>query len=1053
MNTRRDSGRLPGDDAAAAAVTALLGGKSARFSEIMRSLGFSDSPAAERHLPPLAGRADPRKRPAFLARTVAALAAGPDPDGGLVRLARFDEASFDQPVAGLHPDSLDRLCRLLSFSPFLGGLLIRFPEWANWLDKDADLAASRTAETIGQILREAAESETGEERRRLAALRMARRELLRLGARRILDFGDETAMTAELSALAAATLCLALDEVERPLAARFGQPIEEGSEETMAGPREARFCVLAMGKLGGGELNFSSDIDLMFVYSGEGTTTGRHDGTGRVSNHLYYTRLAEALIQYLAAVSEEGFFYRVDTRLRPDGESGPLVRSFDACEIYYTTQAHVWERLALLKARGIAGNARLADRFEAMARPLIFNPLHGDLLPSHIRELKRKIDAEVARKQTADREVKRGAGGIREIEFLVQTLQMLHGARQPELAVPGTLEAIALLDRRGLLPSEQAERLAADYRLLRTIEHRLQMMQLRQTHLLPSEPAVLDALARRCGIEAEGSRRPGDVLMERWRAIAVRVHRDFIEFFGADEEGASVLSIDEAADAAERAAAAVLSDLPQARVMPLLEPLDLAHGGVLKTLRQLGGLGRELYLGESGRESYRRLLPALLRDLSVTPQPESALSHLDSLLHASGALGSYYDVFLQTPASLTLLVRAFGSGNDLAQTLVAHPEFIDYLSEPARLSGPPDREAMRARLDRWLASAREPVESSAALARLKRFEYLLTELGEIGDLLDYTAACARMCAAAETILAAALKTASTSLNVSGSGFAILTLGKLGAGELNYHSDLDLIFAWDETFDPGRKPPGEAAAELAERVMELLTTATPEGRPYEVDARLRPEGSSAPLAPPLSRYIEYFQGGRAQVWEFQSMMQLRPVAGDPALGERLRAELGSIIAGRVGALDLRRDIRSMRRRIEESVKLPRWVFCDFKKGAGGTVDLEFIAQYLQLVNLSRDPRLIGLGPLGALERLAGNEAVEHEWGERIIDRYTWLRRLERRTRRLLGSDRSAIPNSGEKLAALERACAALLDPGEELKDRVGRIMRGNRKLFQQILGGD
>jgi glutamate-ammonia-ligase adenylyltransferase len=277
------------------------------------------------------------------------------------------------------------------------------------------------------------------------------------------------------------------------------------------------------------------------------------------------------------------------------------------------------------------------------------------------------------------------------------------------------------------------------------------------------------------------------------------------------------------------------------------------------------------------------------------------------------------------------------------------------------------------------------------------------------------------------------------------------MGKLGARELDYHSDLDLIFVWDESFGgAGAESPVEAATALAEKMVEQLTTATPEGRPYEVDARLRPEGQNAPLAPPFGRYEEYF-AGRAQPWEFQSAMQLRPIAGDAALGERLRRALGGIVARRVAEIDLKKEIRAMRRRIEENLKPPRWAFCDFKKGIGGLLDPAFVAQYLQLRHLAGDPALIGLGPHAAMNRLVARGKVEQTFGERFATGYIWLRRIERRTRRLLGSDRSVIPNGGERLEALERACRSLLGPGENLRDRMALELRNNRAMYGEVLG--
>lgn len=1036
---------------AASAADALVAGDHAGAAHRLEQLGFADS-GAMRHLLHLGSEVPEAERPGWFSLAIAALAASPDPDLALVHLLRYEEsarADGGETVAGMAPDWLERLALLSGFSPFLSSLLIRFPHWAGWLRTEAGIEHARSPADVEAVLAGVLQETDDPRARRLALLRASRRELLRLGARRIFDLSDESTMAAELSDLAAATLRIALAEVMRGLVDRFGRPYEEASDGTLARRHTARFAVIAMGKLGGRELNFSSDIDLMFVYSEEGWTSGRDDGTGRITNHQFFTRVGEELVRYLTEATEEGFFYRVDTRLRPDGETGPLARSLTAYEIYYTTQAHPWERPALLKARWIAGDARLGATFEEMVRPLVFNPLHGDLLIEHIQDLKQRIDHEVTRRLTADREVKRGTGGIREIEFLVQTLQMLHGAHHPDLAVSGSLEAIDALERHGLLPADQARHMRDDYLFLRTLEHRLQMMQLRQTHLLPTEPRILDALARRCGIEAESGRSAGERLMDRWHETSRRVHADFVAFFGSDED---VVPIADGGDPVRVATRAVLSDLPESQALPLLEPLGLASSPILKALRRMAGQGRTHYLTTSGRETFERLLPAMLQDLADTPRPEAALTSLESLIGASGASAGYFELFLQSPETRSLLLHAFGSSGDVAQTFIAHPEFIDYLSDPAALHGAADREAMRARLDQWLVRTRDDHARLAAMARFKRLEYLLTVLGEIGMLLDYAEATDRMTATAELLVEQARRDSAAAMGLppDGEGFAVLSMGKFGAGELNFYSDLDLIFVWDERFNAGGRPQAEAAEELANGLIVRLTTATNEGRIYEVDARLRPEGQSAPLAPPVERYIEYY-GRRAEPWEFQSAMQLRPVAGDRELGHRLRHAIGAVIARRASEFELAGEIRSMRRRMEASVRLPRWVFCDFKRGPGGTVDLEFTAQYLQLLHLHDDAELIGLGPRLAFERLEGHGLIDAALAAELEQRYLWLRMLERRTRRLLGSDRSAIPGSGDKLEALERVCRPLLEPGESLLDRVARELRRNRALFEQVLG--
>ncbi len=1004
----------------------------------LREAGFLRPDDAARVADALRRGLEGGARAEALDRTIAAAAATPAPDQALVNLTRLGEALRpDSPggaLAGLSDASLAQAAAVGGTSQFLADLLARHPEHLAWL-AGQELAEARTKPALASELAAASADPAYEGDRRLAALRAQRRELLRLALRRMLGYSDEMTMAGELSDLAAATLEWGLEALTPALVERFGPPIAEG----MATP----FAVIGMGKLGGHELNFSSDIDLLFVYGAEGRTKGRGDGSGIITNHQFFTRLAEGLIATLMEPTEEGYFYRVDVRLRPEGASGPLVRGLDAYEVYYSAQAHPWERLALLKARAVAGDARLGRRFEAITRPLIYDPLHRGQLVKKMRELKQGIDRMVASKEGGEREIKRGTGGIREIEFLVQTLQMLHGETRENLWAAGTLEAIEALTVAGYLPAAQARTMREDYILLRTLEHRLQMEQLRQTHTLPAEAEALDLIARRCGIEGE---RPGEALRERWQATAARVHAAFVEFFNPLEAGRPE-------DPAELAAEAVLGGEPEARVLPLLVPFGLGTAAALKSMRRLGGQGATHYLTVEGRRAYEAMLPELLRAAGDSPRPEAALIHFESFMNATGAAAGYFEILGGNPALLGLLLAAMGSGDTPARTLIAHPEFIDYLSDPGELTRGADRPGMRRRLEEWSpASAPEEV-FCRGLARAKRYEHLMSALGKVSGLLEYEGAAARLCAMAELVVERAFARAARELRIDAAhgGFAVLAMGKLGGGEFNQFTDLDLVFAWEEGFAEGRSA-SETGHALAERLIALLTMQTAEGAAYAVDLRLRPEGTSAPLAPPVGRYLDYFRQ-RAQVWEWQSMMKLRTLAGDKEVGGRLVAGLREIIAERVRGVDLAREIKAMRARMEAARKLPRWVFCDFKAGYGGIVDLEFAAQFVQLRHLAEEPELMGLGPPAVLERGATRGWLEGAMAARMAEDYRWLRRLEDRVRLLFETERSWLPDGGEKLAALERASGRLLlGRAGDLKNEVGAVLQRNRKHFNHLLEG-
>lgn len=1028
-----------------------------KAEEHLQRLGFQDGAAAFDLLIGLLESQNDARRGALGRRLVERLLASADPDLALVHVVRYVEARYGDDVQKgleLPKQWLELLVHVGGYSVFLSDMLVRYPEYLDWLAEQARLDAPRTVEEHLRIYREGLGEQADAERRRIV-VRLQRRELLRLTVRRILGFSDEPEMARELSDLAAATLEIALQEVERMLEPMYGRPMEEAADEEIPVTRQAGFSVIAMGKLGGRELNFSSDIDLMFLYSDEGTTTGHSDGRGRLPNHQYFTRVAEELIKFVVTPSEEGVLYRVDTRLRPDGATGMLVRSLTGYEIYYETQAHPWERLALLKARHVAGHPALGHRFEAMSRPLVFNPLLSEGLVKQVHDLKGRIDAEIQRKTGGEREVKRGWGGIREVEFLLQTMQMIHGARFPELCVSNTLGAIDGLNHAGLLSAVEARQMAEDYVFLRTIEHRLQMVHLTQTHKLPDRPGALDALARRCAVTTRDGRRPGEVLIERWRCVAERVHVRFVQFFEpAQQARVEPTDAQSAGNRFKRMARWILSETDERRVAPELTALGFnSPGSALKTLRRLAGLGRSVYLSTEAQSYFDRLLPILLHLCSQVPRPDNALANFESFLNASGALSSFYAIFLQNPALFEMLMMAFGTGNLMARTLIAHPEFTDYLTDARLLGGPPDPQAMRARLRWWTEDARDDERFCSALVRFKRFEHLMAGLGEIACLQDYITSCRRISATADMIVQHALARAAASMGLSGtpSHFAVLALGKLGSGELNHYSDLDLIFVWRPPFGQHKPSAGEFAAALAERVVALLSYTSHEGKAYTVDARLRPEGQNAPLAPPLERYLEYFGSGRAQVWELQAAMKLRPIAGDADLADQMQRQLADRIAQRSRQINPAEAIRSMRKRMETSLKVPRWALCDFKSGPGGTVDIEFVAQYYQLLGLHEDPGLMGRGPLEVFPRLRDAGTMDAQLAGQLCRDYEWLRRLERRARLLYESDRSYLPTGGDRLVALERACKPLLAGLDgELIDVVTALMRRVRERFDELI---
>jgi glutamate-ammonia-ligase adenylyltransferase len=1068
---------------AAACLAALAAADEDAALAALAALGFADGPRTHRTLLALVeslvtALPDPASREALLSTLLLAAAASPAPDAALVDLLRYAEARYGNApgaataLAALAEPTLRLLARLFGYSQFCADLLIRYPNYLEWLEEDDTLAQPRTTAEYAALFAQALAPLRTPPRRRAAAIRAQRRELLRLGVRRMLGFSDELTLMRELSLLADSSIALALDETLPPLLAQWGTPHEvEDEPASPASTPPARFCVLALGKLGGGELNFSSDVDLLFLYSAEGHVLSSNLGTHRpLGNHQFFVKLSEALIEWLAAPDAEGSFYRVDTRLRPDGAAGPLARSLGACEVYYATQARPWEHVALLKARCVAGDAALGAAFLAMVRPLIFDPLRGRELITQMFEQKQRIDA-YARERTGARgappqDLKRGPGGIREIEFLVQTRQVLTisaagtGAHLPrEIGSAATLPALQALCAAGQIAPTAARQLRAAYLLLRTLEHRLQMDQQLQTHLLPAADHENEwaLLARRAGVAGATRAGAGARLRQRWQRNAHRVRQHFISFFYPTPR------TELACDLAEAAARALLGAAPNAELLARVRPFGLTTPSAVKCLQRLAG-STGPWRGLHAQGSFGRLLPGLLRLLPLNPQPELALARFESLLQAGGATGLYFELFLQAPALFELLLLLLGTSAAFSQTICAHPEFIDQLLDFAAEFQPlamadvaPETPApallfstaclaRRQQFSQAFLQTPDDEHAAARLAQYRHFEFLLTALGELGGLIDATQAAARLTAIADTALQLAFQRAVPA--VLQPHLAVLAFGKFATFELNYFSDLDLLFVVEDAF-AATDESSAATSDAAQRLIQLLSASTPAGRAFAVDTRLRPEGVSAPLVSTLGRFREYYRQ-RAQPWEFQAAMRLRPIAGALPLAHELCTQACLALHARAVEFDWPPLLREMRARIELGHKLPRWIAADLKTGPGGLVDLEFIAQFLQVRHVHSEPSLQGAAPSQVWHRAAQHAWLAPEQVTALSAHYHLLRQLERRLRLLTESEKSLLPGSGEKRVAFERLIASLFPPHTDSYHAIATTMQAVRLLFFEII---
>ncbi len=800
-------------------------------------------------------------------------------------------------------------------------------------------------------------------------------EYLRIAGRDLLGVDDLPVTVASLSALATDVL-----EASCTLAA---------TDEVV---------VVAMGKLGGGELNYASDVDIMFVGPDDADGGSRAKSTTAVREAMRIARRC----------------FRVDANLRPEGRDGPLVRTLASYQAYWQRWASPWEFQALLKARPVVGPSGLATRFHAAA----VEALWGRVLPPDdlrsLRAMKARTEAEVARKGLGGRELKRGAGGIRDIEFAVQLLQLVHGRHDPALRSPTTLDALAELAAAGYLDGDDAVALGMAYRFLRTVEHRVQLFDERQLHEVPSDDGARERLARVLGFRGspEGTALATfDADLARCRATVRSLHervyfRPLLEAFSGATEGPLSPEATEA-----RLSAFGFTDAERTR----------------QAVRELTrGLTRSSRLMD-------QLLPLLLGWLADSPDPDRGLLGLRTLA-SSPSLGSeLVRAFRESAETARRLCLVLGT-SPLLGTLVRHnPDLIATLGDDRSLSQRrPDELRDRASSAlRW----RQADMHNAGLKRFKERELVRIAVRDLVGLAEVDTTATELTALAEASLEAGVAALDP-----GVAFSVVALGRFGGAELSYASDLDVVFVYE-----GHHAAAVAEGErIASGLMRLVKGTTPATRIYRLDADLRPEGRQGPLARSLDGYRSYFERWAA-LWERQAMSRARPVAGDAELGRRFLDMLAPFVWGKALGEEEVREIRRMKARIERE-RIPAGEDPQFhlKLGRGSLSDIEFCAQLLQLQHGVRSPAtmtaLVELVDAGAL--LAADAAV-------LTEAYRFCERTRNRLYLLRGDRADALPQASDDLARLARS----LDTAPvELREHYRRVTRRARAVVERLFYG-
>lgn len=820
-------------------------------------------------------------------------------------------------------------------------------------------------------------------------------ESARLVWRDALDLDDVDAILAGTTHLAETCLQTALQALEDEFAQRYGRV--RGADGAVQ-----RLVVFGLGKLGGGELNFSSDVDLVYAFP----ENGESDGARALHAEDYFARLGQQLAKLLDETTVDGFSHRVDLRLRPFGNAGRVALSFAAMEQYFQREGRDWERYAWLKARPVAGDIDAGERFLAGLRPFVYRRYLDYGALAGLREMKAAIAAEVARKELAD-DIKRGPGGIREIEFLAQALQLIRGGREPALQQRKLLPALqALVAARQIAP-EVGDALAEAYRFLRRLENRLQMLRDAQTHALPESAEDRRRIAVGCGCSD-------------WDGLRARLdpHRERVA-----AEFEALLATQRAA-AEPSALTAYWRALPDEGDSASLAEAGFGDAASLDAqLRDFARAPGVRDLPDAARTRLDRVVPALLQAAARSRQPDAALRRVLALLQNVLRRSSYLALLDEQPDALRRLIDAVSRSALLAERVAAHPLLLDELLD-ARAAGPlPQREALRAECEAAVAAAGEDTEAALQALNEKRhalsFRIALAALDarqpagdsarQLAWLADAVIAIVLRLAIAETAAAHGI--------VPGARFAALGYGSLGGEELGFGSDLDLVFLYDAPAGAacdGARPLDAPRyyARLAQKLVALLGAPTAAGKLYEIDVRLRPDGAKGLLVSTLASFADY-QRERAWTWEHQALVRARGVAGDPSLIAEFEAVRAETLARARDPDKLREDVAAMRAKMRAELDRSDAAHFDLKQGEGGLVDLEFLLQYLALRDSAEHRALSAPRDTAGLIRVARDAAiVEETMAARLLEAHAGLLALglactlDRRPRRVVEDEETA-----------------------------------------------
>ncbi len=978
-----------------------------------------------------------------------------DPDMALNNLERFF-AAVRSPLslASLFErdeSAIPILLTIFSTSQYLSDLLIGDPAAYDALRLTAGQPVSRDV-LIDEVtsLLETVNAEDREQAERLLR-RFKHREVLRIAFGDIIAQQTLETVTAQISYVADASCEAALGWACRTVAVKYGMPVDSNNDGVT-------ISVIAMGKLGGNELNYSSDIDLLLLYSAEGKTNGpRH-----IEASEYFERVARCFTALLNDLTADGWVYRVDHRLRPNGSTGPLVYSIEKALAYYDVRGRTWERQALVKARVVAGDYESGQRFLNQLQSWIYAARLSMTDINGIRSLKRQIERQSLVDGDDETNVKTGRGGIRDIEFVTQFLQLLHGGTLPDVRCGNTLDGLSRLYGCGCLNFQEYTLLDQGYRWLRRLEHRLQIMFDLQTHSLPVDPDELRKVAIRTGLPGDAKVRQerneaeaGEMVLSRFREQLQkttghnRVILDHLlhDAFAGDDDGAGSQEGDIVLD-------------PNPTESWIIEVMS-RHGfrsplQAYQHLMHLATEGSRFLSPHRCRHFLAAIAEKLLIEIGATPDPDLTLNRLSAVSDSLGGKAVLWELFSSNASTMKLYVRLGAACDYLCDLLVRNPGMVDGLMDSLILQNLPSFEFLNATLTE-LAQGAEDVEP--IVHSFRDSQHLRVGTRDILGQDDIAHTLRALSDIAEVCLANIVVREKDSLHdrhgapklVDGteSELLILALGKMGGREPNYHSDLDLVFVYTSDGAAmtcgGREPTShqDFFSRLAANIARRVSHAGRWGKLYEVDCRLRPTGHSGSLAVSAAELTRYFVSGQGHLWERLALCKARSICGNESTNRFARSLIASLITTHPWVTSHAAEIADMRQRMEQGAS-PH----NIKRGKGGTVDIEFAVQMLQLKFARRYPDVLIPNTIEAAQTLNAKGCLSDSDLEFLSRSYQMLRWVEARLRLMNSTARHDLPSDPAELARL----AYLLDYpcGDDLVREINLLREENRRRFLRLV---